>query len=114
MFLHLLSASLAVFFNLHRSKPLLLIYDLILHAILLLNLKVLELLFLFVLLFDYLGLFGFFALGLEDSLLHLPLLILSLLVDGEVALCDHLLILVCHLVLVDFLQQQKHLVGLPP
>lgn len=81
MFLHLVGAALAVFFDLHRSKPLLLVNDLILHAVLLFNLKVLELLFLFVLLFDYLGLLGFLALGLEDGLLDLALLVLSLLVD---------------------------------
>ena len=61
MLLHLLYAALAVLLDLHRSQTLLLVYDLILHAILLLNLEALELLFLLVLLLDYLGLFGFFA-----------------------------------------------------
>ena len=59
LLLHMLYAPLAILLDLHRSQTLLLVYDLILHAVLLLNLEALELLFLLVLLLDYLGLFGF-------------------------------------------------------
>lgn len=104
--LHLMDAPLAVLFDFHRSQPLLLIHDLVLHAVLLLYFKVLELLFLFVLLFDYLGLLGLLALRLEDRFLHLALLFLALFVDREVRLSDHPLVLVGHLVVVDFLHRQ--------
>ena len=59
--LDLLHAPLPVLLNLHRRKSLLLVHDLILHAILLLDLEALELLFLFVLLLDDLRLLGFLS-----------------------------------------------------
>lgn len=102
--LNLLDAALAILLDLHGSEALLLIDDLILHAVLLLDLKMLELLFLVVLLLDDLGLLGLFALRLEDGLLHLALLVLPLPVDRVVVLSDHPLVLVLHLVVVDFLQ----------
>lgn len=76
-----MQATLAVLFDLHRGHSLLLVHDLILHAVLLFDLKVLELLFLLILLLDNLGLLGLFTLRLEDGLLHFPLLISTLLVD---------------------------------
>ena len=104
--LHLLQAPLAIFFNLHRSQSLLLVHNLILHAILLLHLEALELLFLLVLLLNHLGLLGFLAPGLEDGLLHFSLLIGSLLLDREVLLGDHALIFILHLIVVDFLSKK--------
>jgi len=79
--LDLVDASLAIFLDFHRSQALLLVHDLILHAVLLLNLKALELLFLFVLLLYHFGLLGFLALGLEDGFLHFAFLIGALLVQ---------------------------------
>ena len=108
LLLHLSYASLAVLFNLHRGQTLLLVYDLILHAVFLFDLEALELLFLLVLLLDYLGLLGFFAPGLEDSLLHLALLISALLVQRIIIVRHHALLIVLHLVVVDFLQQKQN------
>ena len=105
--LHLLQAPLAIFFNLHRSQSLLLVHNLILHAILLLHLEALELLFLLVLLLNHLGLLGFLAPGLEDGLLHFSLLVGSLLLDREVLLGDHALIFILHLIVVDFLSKKR-------
>ena len=102
--LDLLQAPLSVFFDLHCSQPLLLVHDLILHAVFLLDLEALELLFLLVLLLDDLGLLGFFAARLKDGLLHFALLVSSLLLNREVLLGHHSLILVLHLVVVDFLK----------
>ena len=101
--LHLLQAPLAIFFNLHRSQTLLLVHNLILHAILLLDLEALELLFLLVLLLDDLRLLGLFSSGLENGLLHFAFLICTLLLDREVVLGYHALAFVLHLVVVDFL-----------
>ena len=101
--LHLLDAPLSVFFDLHGGQALLLIGDLVLHAILLLDLEMLELLFLFILLLDYLGLLGLLPLRLEDSLLNLALLVSSLLVQRVIVLGHHALVLVLHLVVIDFL-----------
>ena len=101
--LDLLNAALAVLFNLHGSQPFLLVHNLILHAILLFDPEVLELLFLLVLLLDNLGLLGLFTLGLEYGFLHLPLLILSLLVHRVVVLGHHALVLVLNLIVVKFL-----------
>ena len=101
--LHLVKSALSVLFDFHCSHALLLVHDLILHAVFLLDLEVLELFLLFVLLLDDLGLFGLFALRLEDGLLDLSLLVLSLLIDGVVVLGDHSLVLVLDLVVVDFL-----------
>lgn len=53
MSLHLLDTSRPILFDLHSGQAFLLVNNLILHAVLLLDLKVLELLFLFVLLLDY-------------------------------------------------------------
>ncbi len=66
-----------------------------------------ELLFLFVLVLDYLGLLGLFPLGLEDGLLHLALLIGTLLVNCVVVLSHHSLLLILHLVVVDFLCTER-------
>ena len=104
--LHLLQAPLAIFFNLHRSQSLLLVHNLILHAILLLHLEALELLFLLVLLLNHLGLLGFLAPGLEDGLLHFSLFVGSLLLDREILLGDHALIFILHLIVVDFLSKK--------
>ena len=101
--LHLLNASLAILFNLHRCQALLLVHDLILHTILLLDFKALELLLLLVLLLDNLGLFGFFASRLENGLLNLSLFICTLLLNREIALGDHALILILHLIVINFL-----------
>ena len=103
----MLYAALAVLLDLHRSQTLLLVYDLILHAVLLLHLEALELLFLLVLLLDYLGLFGFLAPRLKDSVLHFALLVLALLVQGEIILRDEPLVLVLHLVVIDFLKTKN-------
>ena len=104
--LNLMHASLTIFLDLHCSHSLLLIHDLILHAVFLLDLEVLELLFLLILLLDYLGLLSLFPLRLEDGLLNFPLFISSLLVDRVVVLSDHALVLVSHLVVVNFLQEK--------
>ena len=101
--LHLLQTSLSVLLNLHRSQSLLLIDDLILHAVFLLDLKALELLFLLVLLLDDLRLFGFLSSWLENGLLDFAFLICTLFLDREVALGYHALVFVLHLVVVDFL-----------
>ena len=103
--LHLLKAPLAVLFNLHRRQSFLLIHDLILHAVFLLDLEALELLFLLVLLLDDLGLFGLFAARLENGLLHFAFFVGALFLDREVILGDHALVFVLHLVVVDFLKQ---------
>lgn len=81
-------------------------HNLVLHAVLLLDFKVLELFLLIVLLLDNLGLFGLFSLRLEDRLLHLPLLILSLLIHGVVVLGHDTLVLILNLVFKDFLTQK--------
>ena len=101
--LHLLNASVAILFKLHCCQALLLVHDLILHAIFLLDFKALELLLLLVLLLDNLGLFGFFASRLENRLLNLSLFICTLLLNREIALCDHALILILHLIVINFL-----------
>ena len=106
--LNLLDTSSSVFFNLHRSQAFLLINDLILHAILLLHFKVRELLLLFILLLNYLGLLCFFPSRLEDSLLNFALFICSLLIDGVVLLGVHSLLLVLSLVVIDFLLKTQH------
>ena len=105
--LNLMHASLTILLDLHCSHSLLLIHDLILHAVFLLDLEVLELLFLLILLLDYLGLLSLFPLRLEDGLLNFPLFISSLLVDRVVVLSDHALVLVSHLVVVNFLQEKS-------
>ena len=66
-----------------------------------------ELLFLFVLVLDYLGLLSLFALRLEDGLLNLTLLVGALLIHRVVALGNHALLLILHLVVVDFLLKSK-------
>ena len=81
LLLNLLHASLSFLLDFHRCQALLLIHNLILHAILLLDLEVSELLFLFILVLDYLSLLRLFALRLENGLLNLALLICSLLVN---------------------------------
>ena len=101
----MLNAALSILLDLHGSQTLLLVDDLILHAVFLLDLKVLELLFLFVLLLDDLGLLGLFTLRLEDGLLDLALLLLALPVDRVVVLRNHPLVLVLNLVVVNFLQK---------
>ena len=101
--LHLLQAPLTVLFNLHRCQSLLLIHDLILHAVLLLDLKALELLFLLVLLLDDLRLLRFFSSRLENGLLDFAFFVCALLLDREVVLGYHALVFVRHLVVVDFL-----------
>ena len=60
--LHLLDSPVSVFLNFHLSDSLLLVHNLILHAVFLLNLEVVELLFLVVLLLDHLRLLSFLAL----------------------------------------------------
>ena len=101
--LHLLNASLAILLDLHRCQALLLVHDLILHAILLLDFKALELLLLLVLLLDNLGLFGFLASRLENGLLNLSLFIRTLLLNREIVLGDHSLVLILHLIVINFL-----------
>ena len=71
--------------------------------VLLLYLERVELLLLFVLLLDYLGLFGFLSSRLEDSLLNFSLLVLSLLVNRVVVLSNHPLLLILVLIIVDLL-----------
>ena len=66
-----------------------------------------ELLFLFVLVLDYLGLLGLFALRLEDGFLNLTLLVGTLLIHRVVVLGNHALLLILHLVVVDFLHKSK-------
>ena len=110
--LHLLQAPLAIFFNLHRGQSLLLVHNLILHAILLLNFEALELLFLLILLLNHLGLLGLLTSGLEDGLLHFALLICSLLLDREVLLSYHALVFILHLIIVDFLCEEAEITRL--
>jgi hypothetical protein len=105
--LDLLDATSAILFDLHRGQTLLLVNNLILHAVLLLYLEGLELLFLFVLLLDNLRLFCFFTLRLEDGLLDLSLLILALLAVRVVVLSYHPSVLVLALVVVDFLSRER-------
>ena len=97
-------APLAILFNLHRSKSLLLVHYLILHTVLLFHLEIIELFLLIVLLFDYLGLFALLAARLEDRLLDLALLILALPVQVVVVIGDHALILILDLVVIYFLK----------
>ena len=66
-----------------------------------------ELLFLFILVLDYLGLLGLFPFGLEDCLLHFAFLVCALLIDRVVVLGNHALMLVLHLVVVDFLRSKQ-------
>lgn len=68
-------------------------------------LEAIKLLLLLVLLLYNLGLFGFFTPGLENSLLHLAFLISTLLVEAIVVVSIHSLLLVLHLVVVDFLHE---------
>jgi len=77
---------------------------LILHAVLLLNLEVIELLLLFVLLLDYLGLLSLFPSGLEDGFLNFSLFILTLLVDRVIVLGNHPLVFISVLIVIDFLK----------
>ena len=98
---------MSIFLNFHSGKTFLLVDYLILHTVLLFNLKVIELFLLVVLLFDYLCLFALLAARLEDRLLHLSLLILSLSVEVVVVASLHALVLVLHLVVINFLKYIK-------
>ncbi len=100
-------ASLTIFFNLHWGKAFLLVHNLILHAILLLDLKVLELFLLFILLLLDLRLLSFFTFGLKDSLLNFTLFVSSVLIDRIILLCNEALMLVLNLVIVDFLKTKQ-------
>ena len=94
---------MSIFLNFHSGKSFLLVDYLILHTVLLFNLEIIELFLLFVLLFDYLSLFALFTARLEDCLLDLAFLILSLPVEVVVVVCNHALVLVLHLVVINFL-----------
>ena len=98
-----MTATLTVFFDFHRGQAFLLVYDLILHAIFLLVLKAIEFLLLFVLLLHDLRLLALLASRLEDSLLYLALFVSALLIQGVVVVGVHALMLILHLVVVDFL-----------
>ena len=95
---------MSIFLNFHSGKPFLLVDYLILHTVLLFNFEIIELFLLVVLLFDYLGLFALLTARLEDCLLHLAFLILSLSVEVVIVVCDHALVLILHLVVIDFLK----------
>ncbi len=97
-------ASLTIFFNFHWGEAFLLVHNLILHAIFLLDLKVLELFLLFVLLLLDLGLLGFFTFRLKDSLLHFTLFVSPVLIDRIILRSYETLMLVLNLVVVDFLK----------
>ena len=98
---------MSIFLNFHCSKSFLLVDYLILHAILLFNLEIIELFLLVVLLFDYLGLFALFSARLEDCFLHLALLILSLPIKIVVVVSNHALVLVLHLIVINFLDKMR-------
>ena len=102
----LMVATLAVLLNLHGGQAFLLVHNLILHAVLLLVLKAIELLLLFVLLLDNLGLLSFLAPRLEDGVLDLAFLISALLVERVIVMGLHALMLILHLVVVDFLNTE--------
>jgi len=104
-FLHIHNTALALLLNLHLSQAFLLVNDLVLHAVLLLNLEIHVSLLLVVLAANDLGLLGLLLLREEDSFLHLPLLILTLLVEHVVLLREVSLAFVLLLVIVDFLRQ---------
>ena len=72
-------------------------------------LEAIEFLLLLVLLLDDLGLFGLLTPRLENSFLHLAFLVSTLLVEAVVVVRIHPLLLVLHLIVVDFLREtDKH------
>ena len=68
-------------------------------------LEAIEFLLLLVLLLDDLGLFGLLAPRLENSFLYLAFLVSTFLVEAVVVVRIHPLMLVLHLVVVDFLRE---------
>ena len=94
---------MSIFLNFHGGQSFLLVDYLILHTVLLFNLEIIELFLLIVLLFDYFGLLTLLTARLKDRLLHLALLILSLSVKVVVLASNHALVLVLHLVVINFL-----------
>lgn len=97
------NAALAIFVNLHRCEALLLLHNLILHAVLLLDLKIHVSLLLVILTADDLSLFRFLLLRQEDGFLHFTFLFLSLLVQHVIASRLLTLLLILKLIIVDFL-----------
>ena len=68
-------------------------------------LEAIEFLLLLILLLNDLRLFGFFTPRLEDSFLNLALFVSTLLVEAVVVVRIHPLMLVLHLVVIDFLSE---------
>lgn len=103
--LHRHDPALAVILDFHLRQPFLLVHYLILHPVLLLDLKVHVPFLLVVLGPDDLGLLGFLLLGEEDSFLDFAFLVLALLVQHVVLLGHVPLPFVLHLVVEDFLKE---------
>lgn len=101
-------AALAVIFNFHLSQPFLLVDNLVLHAVLLLDLEIQMALLLVVLTANNLGLFRLLLFGQENGLLHLAFLILALLVQHVVLLRQVALSFVLDLIIVDFLKKVSY------
>lgn len=96
-------AALAVVLYLHLGQPFLLVDDLVLHTVLLLDLKIQVALLLVVLTANDFGLLCLLLLRQEDGFLHLALFVLSLLVQHVVLLRQIALPFVLDLIIVDFL-----------
>jgi len=101
-FLGLLGTALAIFFLFHSSQSLLLVYNLVLHAVLLFVFEAIEFLFLFILRRRKLRLLGFFASRLENCVLHFPFFVFTLLSQRVVHWSCLTLIVILGLVVVYF------------
>jgi len=98
-------APLTVVLNLHLGQTFLLINDLVLHTVLLFDLKIHVALLLIVLAANYLRLLSFLLFGQEDSLLHFALLVLALFVEHVILLAYITLPFVLDLIIIDFLHR---------
>ena len=110
--LDIMESSLTIFFNFHGGQAFLLIYNLILHAILLLNFEVIKLLFLLVLLLNNLWLFSLFTSWLKDSFLDLSLFISSMSVQSIIVWSYKPLILILDLIVINFLKTTNKLISI--
>ncbi len=105
--------SLAFLLDLHLGKPLLLVYDLVLHLVLGLHFELLVAPLLLVLRLYYLRLLRLLLLRQVDRLLDFPFFVLPLLVYHVVLSRLVALLFILKLVVVNFLQTFKYDVALP-
>ena len=106
--LYIVKTTVSILFNLDIGNMLLLLDYLVFHSIFLLNLELLVSLLGIILLLDHLWLFSFFLLAHVDGILNLSLFFTTILLKLVVLLSSKFLLLIGHLIVVDFLNNNRH------